>query len=110
MRLKGELVKRNPEAPTKYAKIDISAEELAGQISHDDLINITTAKCKEIKGEPKEPQYCCCGEIELKDGVKVVGNTVHCKTKPCYITDNPKCILQNEYGFKAKMCRGTERQ
>lgn len=34
-------------------------------------------------------EKCCCGEIELKEGVKVIGDVAHRKSKPCYITDKP---------------------
>ena len=37
-------------------------------------------------------EKCCCGQIEMSGDktVIVVGKEVHCKTKPCYITDKPE--------------------
>jgi len=54
-----------------------------------------------IVKDPPKPN-CCCGEIELKAGVQVVGNIAHCKTKPCYITTKPKPTCEHEWDFTGK--------
>jgi hypothetical protein len=53
----------------------------------------TCCKCgKELFGKPIPAEKCCCGQIEMSGDmtVIVVGKEVHCKTKPCYITDKPE--------------------
>ena len=54
-----------------------------------EIENPPTIKEMLEEPHPENGGVCCCGGIELKEGTKVIGDVVHCKTKPCYITDKP---------------------